>query len=81
VRLRAGTIASLTVIAILLAAPAYAYVDPGTGSMLVQLLTGGTAGALVLARLYWRRLRERVTGKSQATPAPTPADAPSDHRR
>jgi hypothetical protein len=36
--------------------PAYAYLDPGSGSMLVQLLLGGVAGALVLVRLYWRRL-------------------------
>ena len=37
-------------------APAHAYLDPGTGSMLVQLLLGGVAGALVIGKLYWARL-------------------------
>jgi hypothetical protein len=35
---------------------AIAYLDPGTGSMLVQLLVGGVAAAGVFARLYWGRL-------------------------
>ena len=34
-------------------APAYAYLDPGSGSMMVQLLLGGVAGGVVLVRLYW----------------------------
>jgi hypothetical protein len=36
--------------------PAHAYLDPGAGSMLLQLLLGGLAGLVVLAKLYWRRL-------------------------
>jgi hypothetical protein len=59
-----STIALLTAICLLMASPAYAYVDPGAGSMLVQLITGGVAGALVLLRLFWNRLR----GKSDKTP-------------
>jgi hypothetical protein len=34
----------------------YAYLDPGSGSMLMQLLLGGVAGLGVIVRLYWRRL-------------------------
>ena len=34
----------------------FAYLDPGTGSMLVQLLVGGFAAAGVAAKLYWRRI-------------------------
>lgn len=37
--------------------PAYAYMDPGTGSLLLQGLLGGIAGAAVFIRLYWYRLR------------------------
>ena len=37
--------------------PAYAYLDPGTGSMLVQMLLGGVAGALVVGKLYWHRIK------------------------
>ena len=36
--------------------PAFAYLDPGTGSMLLQLLLGGVAGAMVVGRLYMRRV-------------------------
>ena len=32
------------------------YMDPGAGNMLLQVLAGGAAGVLVLARLLWRRL-------------------------
>lgn len=38
-------------------APAYAYLDPGTGSMLLQLLLGGVAGVLVIGKLYWVRVK------------------------
>jgi len=34
----------------------FAYLDPGTGSMIVQLLVGGLAAAGVALKLYWRRL-------------------------
>lgn len=33
-----------------------AYLDPGTGSMLVQLLVGGFAAAAVALKLYWYRI-------------------------
>jgi hypothetical protein len=35
---------------------AFAYVDPGSGGMIMQLLLGGVAGVAVLARMYWHRL-------------------------
>jgi hypothetical protein len=34
----------------------FAYLDPGTGSMLVQLLVGGVAALAVTAKLYWHRI-------------------------
>ena len=34
-----------------------AYLDPGTGSFLVQLLIGGIVGALVLLKAYWAKIR------------------------
>lgn len=33
-----------------------AYLDPGTGSMIVQLALGGAAAVAVGAKFYWRRL-------------------------
>ncbi len=37
-------------------AVAFAYLDPGSGSMLLQLVLGGLAGLAVIAKLYWHRL-------------------------
>jgi hypothetical protein len=33
-----------------------AYLDAGTGSMLLQLLVGGIAAIGVAAKFYWRRI-------------------------
>jgi hypothetical protein len=33
-----------------------AYLDPGSGSMIAQLLAGGLAAVAVTAKLYWRRV-------------------------
>jgi hypothetical protein len=33
-----------------------AYLDANTGSLLLQLLLGGVAGILVVAKLYWHKL-------------------------
>ena len=33
-----------------------AYLDPGSGSMLLQALAGGTAAVAVIGKLWWRRL-------------------------
>jgi hypothetical protein len=33
-----------------------AYLDPGSGSMLIQLILGGAAAVAVGAKFYWRRL-------------------------
>ena len=41
-----------------LSSPAHAYIDPGTGGMLLQLLLGGVAGVLVIGKLYWLRIKE-----------------------
>lgn len=35
--------------------PAHAYLDPGSGSMILQVLLGGIAGAAVVIKMYWRR--------------------------
>lgn len=52
-------LAALFVALMLLAAPAHAYVDPGAGSLLLQLIIGGIGGALVAFKLFWGRFRAR----------------------
>jgi hypothetical protein len=36
---------------------AHAYLDPGTGSILVQSLLAGIAGAVAVLGLYWQRVK------------------------
>lgn len=48
--------------------PAHAYLDPGTGSMLLQGLIGAIAGGLLVFKLYWAKIKERfrsLTGKTK----------------
>ena len=47
-----------------LAPNAHAYLDPGSGSMMVQLLLAGVAGIGVALKVYWRRVRA-FFGKSK----------------
>jgi len=32
-----------------------AYLDPGSGSLILQAIVGGAAAAAVMGKLYWRR--------------------------
>lgn len=41
---------------ILLPAWAEAYLDPGTGSMVVQVVIATFAGALYMLKIYWRKI-------------------------
>jgi hypothetical protein len=58
-------------------APAYAYLDPGTGSMLLQLLLGGVAGALVIGKLYWARIKS-FFGRGPSSDSRPDPDAAND---
>jgi hypothetical protein len=57
-----------SVVTLVLTGPAWAYLDPGTGSMMLQLLLGGVAGAMVVGKLYWQRLREFVRSLFSGNP-------------
>lgn len=62
------------------AGPAQAYIDPGTGSMLLQVIGAGIAGGI----FYFRELRIKVMSlfsRHEAPPAddasePPPGDSP-----
>ena len=50
-----------------------AYLDPGSGSMLLQLVLGGAAAVGIGFKMFWRRvLRFLHLGKKQGDPE-TPA--------
>lgn len=45
----------------------HAYLDPGSGSYLLQLLIASLLGGLVVLRMYWSRVRaffRRLLGKT-----------------
>ena len=47
----------LLVFIFLPSAEALAYLDPGTGSMILQLILGGVAGVSVVIKMYWQRIK------------------------
>ena len=37
--------------------PAHAYIDPGTGSLMLQAFIGAVAGGMVALHLYWSKVK------------------------
>ncbi|NLT05111.1 MAG: hypothetical protein GXY03_02255 [Solirubrobacterales bacterium] len=50
-----------------------AYLDPGSGSMILQIIAGGLAAVAVTAKLYWNRLLRLLRIRKDDEAAP-PAD-------
>jgi hypothetical protein len=44
---------------------AYAYLDPGSGSILFQALIGALAGVAITLKIYWYKIKERLIRKKQ----------------
>lgn len=64
-----ATLFTLSVAGMLIAtaSPAHAYLDAGTGSMMLQAIVGAVASALMFGRIYFARIkslfvRNRDTG-------------------
>jgi len=45
----------------MLTQPAYAYLDPGTGSLLLQGIIGGIAASITVVSLYYNRLKATLS--------------------
>lgn len=45
-----------------------AYLDPGSGSFVIQLLFGAIVGGLVVMRAYWSKIRAHFNKSEQETP-------------
>ena len=44
------------------ARPALGYIDPGTGSLVIQVLLGTALGTLVAIKIFWRQIKTFVVG-------------------
>jgi hypothetical protein len=56
----------------------FAYLDAGSGSMILQIILGGFAAIAVSMKLYWRRITtflriRKPEPESEATSEPAPA--------
>ena len=54
---------------------AHAYIDGGSGSLMLQLLFGGVAGGVAIIKLYWNQIKEKIFGCNKQTTTDT---APTD---
>ena len=52
-----------------------AYLDPGSGSMILQILAGGLAAVAVTAKLYWNKILRFLRIKKDEPEAATVAKA------
>lgn len=44
------------------AGTSHAYLDPGTGSILLQSLIAGVVGGMVVIKMYWRKVKTFFSG-------------------
>lgn len=63
------------------AAPVFAYLDPGTGSMILQLLAAGVAGAIVVGRLYWHRFLVMIGMRKELQNSDAVTNNPSSEQK
>lgn len=47
----------LALLSLLVPQPAYAYLDPGTGSYVLQLVLGAMVGMLFAVKMFWKNIR------------------------
>ncbi|MGE5236169.1 MAG: hypothetical protein ACM3O7_07465 [Acidobacteriota bacterium] len=76
--MRRAHVVVLAAVLLAMATPAYAYLDPGAGSVMLQLILGGLAGLAVTVRLFWRRITGRPSESTD--PDPSAPDAPARDR-
>jgi hypothetical protein len=45
----------------------YAYIDPGSGSYLIQVILGFVFGGVFMVKLYWKRIKDAIFKKNTKT--------------
>lgn len=61
-RILAAALVALLVHPILFVSDAHAYLDPGTGSYILQMIIAGLLGAAFAVKLFWLRIKRFVAG-------------------
>ncbi len=58
------------------------YLDPGSGSLLIQLIAAGfLGGAAILAKMFWGRIKAFFKGEKYVPPQPeTPEEETTDEQ-
>jgi len=44
---------------------AYAYLDPGSGALFIQIIIGTLVGVGITLKLYWYKIKEKFTRSSK----------------
>ncbi len=76
----------MTAVALIVCAvePAYAYLDPGTGNIILQAVLATVAGALVSLKLYGQKIlilfKRMFAGDSKSPPASEPEGHQQDEK-
>jgi len=65
-----GPAAVAIVLVALCQSDAYGYIDPGTGSYLLQLLIAGVLGSLFAIKVYWGKLKAFFFSRFAKTSTP-----------
>ncbi len=39
----------------------YGYIDPGSGSLVIQVLIGALVGVGITLKIYWYKLKEKIS--------------------
>ncbi len=68
----------LSILLICYSSSSYAYLDPGTGSIILQGVIAAVAGAVVTLRLYWYRIKSFFSKSSKKPEKSTSVDASSE---
>ena len=50
----------LSLISSLFIPEAYAYIDPGTGSLVLQVIVGALVGVGITLKIYWYQFKENI---------------------
>ncbi len=45
---------------------AYAYIDPGTGSLIFQMIVAAGVGALFFLKVFWHRVKDIFGGRQKS---------------